>query len=256
MGQYAFITGASRGIGRGIALALARRGFAIAANAHSDSSALNRTVAEIKAEGVEAVALPGDVTDLGAHADILSRAEDALGPLTTLVNNAGVGPLARADILDCGEASFDHCMATNAKAVFFLTQAFSRLLLQRRRESDLAYSVITISSVSADAASIDKADYCVSKAAEAMVSKVFAVRLAPEGIQVFDIQPGVIETDLSRPVLPGYTRRIETEGLTLIKRVGQPEDVGAVVASAAAGDLPYLAGQVLRVDGGLGLLRL
>ena len=89
-----------------------------------------------------------------------------------------------------------------------------------------------------------------------MVSKVFAVRLAPEGIQVFDIQPGVIETDLSRPVLPGYTRRIETEGLTLIKRVGQPEDVGAVVASAAAGDLPYLAGQVLRVDGGLGLLRL
>jgi len=256
MGQVAFITGSSRGIGRGIALALASKGFDIAVNGRAGSKALDQTVADLRGMGVSAVAVPGDVSDLGTHSAILEQAERDLGPLTTLVNNAGVGPLQRVDLLDTTEASYDRCLLVNAKAVYFLMQAFARLALSRPRDPALHYSVVTISSVSADAASIDRGDYCVSKAAAAMATKAFAARLAPDGIQVFDVQPGIIETDMSLPAMPSYRRRIEQEGLTLIKRAGQPADVGAVVASAVSGGLPYLAGQVLRVDGGLSVLRL
>jgi len=256
MRQAAFITGSSRGIGRGIALALAAKGFDVAINGRAASHALDRTVADAKAAGVRAVAVPGDVSDLGAHAAMLEQAETELGPLTTLVNNAGVGPLQRADLLDTTEASYDHCLLVNAKAAYFLMQAFARRLLSRSRDRALHYSIVMVSSVSAEAASIDRGDYCVSKAAAAMATKAFAARLAPDGVQVFDVQPGIIETDMSLPAMPDYRRRIEHQGLTLIKRAGQPADVGAVVASAVSGGLPYLVGQVLRVDGGLGLLRL
>ncbi len=256
MGQVAFVTGSSRGIGRAIALALAARGFDVAVNGRAESDALARTVADVKAIGVRAIAVQGDVGELAAHQGMLDQAEAALGPLTTLVNNAGVGPLQRADLLDTSEASYDHCLLLNAKAVYFLTQAFARRLLPRVREPSLHYSVVTVSSISAEAASINRGDYCVSKAAAAMATKAFAARLAPEGIQVFDVQPGIIETDMSAPAMANYRRRIEQEGLTLIKRAGQPDDVAAAVASAASGGLPYMAGQVLRVDGGLGMLRL
>lgn len=256
MGQVAFVTGSSRGIGRAIALALAARGFDVAVNGRAESDALARTVADVKAIGVRAIAVQGDVGELAAHQGMLDQVEAALGPLTTLVNNAGVGPLQRADLLDTSEASYDHCLLLNAKAVYFLMQAFARRLLSRAREPSLHYSAVTVSSISAEAASINRGDYCVSKAAAAMATKAFAARLAPEGIQVFDVQPGIIETDMSAPAMANYRRRIEEEGLTLIKRTGQPDDVATVVASAVSGGLPYMAGQVLRVDGGLGMLRL
>ncbi len=256
MGQVAFVTGSSRGIGRAVALALAARGFDVAVNGRAASDALERTVADVRAIGVSAIAISGDVGELAAHQAMLDQAEAALGPLTTLINNAGVGPLQRADLLETSEASYDHCLLLNAKAVYFLMQAFARRLLSRSREPGLHYSVVTISSISAEAASINRGDYCVSKAAAAMATKAFAARLAPEGIQVFDVQPGIIETDMSAPAMANYRRRIEQEGLTLIKRAGQPDDVARVVASAVSGGLPYMAGQVLRVDGGLGMLRL
>ncbi len=256
MGQAAFVTGSSRGIGRAIALALAAKGFDVVVHGRSPSAALDNVFAEVGALGVRSARVAGDVADLTQLAPMLDKAEAAIGPLTTLVCNAGVGALQRADLLETTEESFDHCFLRNAKSVYFLTQAFARRALSRSREPALCYSVVIISSISAVAASINRGDYCVSKAAAAMVAKVFAARLAGEGIQVFDVQPGIIETDMSAPAMPAYRARIEQEGVTLIRRPGQPADVATAVAAAASGQLPYTTGLVLRIDGGLGLTRL
>jgi NAD(P)-dependent dehydrogenase (short-subunit alcohol dehydrogenase family) len=256
MKQAALVTGSSRGIGRGIALALARSGFDVALHGRTKSDALEKTRREVEALGVRATSVAGDISDISGHSALLDEAEAALGPLTTLVNNAGVGPLKRADMLESIPESFDHCIATNVKAVYFLSQDFANRLLARERSTQLTYSITVISSINAVMASYDKADYCVSKAAVAMVAKVLAQRLAPQGIQVFDVQPGIIETDLSQPVLTKYQKQIEEKGITLIPRFGQAEEVGQVVATAARGDLPYCVGQVLRPDGGLTLQRL
>ncbi|PRY19913.1 NAD(P)-dependent dehydrogenase (short-subunit alcohol dehydrogenase family) [Aliiruegeria haliotis] len=255
--KNAFVTGSSRGIGHGIALALADKGFNVAVNGLSESDAMADTCTAIEAKGVRAVKVPGDVSNPENHAALLDRAEDLLGgPLCALVNNAGVGPLRKADILETEADSWDHVMEKNAKAVFFLTQTFANRLLARERSADLPWTITNITSVSAFASSIDKAEYCVSKAAAGMVTKAFAQRLAPEGIQVFDIQPGIIETDLSRPVLETYGKMIEDHGITLVPRFGQPDEVGKAAAAAANGEMPYCVGQAIRPDGGLTLQRL
>lgn len=255
--KNALVTGSSRGIGRGIALALADKGFNIVVNGRSDNEIMDRTCAEIEAKGVTAVKIPSDVSDPTQHARLIAEAEKQLGaPLCALVNNAGVGPLRKADILETQSDSWDHVMEKNAKSVFFLTQTFANHLLKTDRNTQLPYTISIISSVSAFASSIDKAEYCVSKAAVGMVAKAFAQRLAPEGIQVFDIQPGIIETDLSRPVLEKYGAMIKDHGITLEPRFGQPDEVGKAVAAAANGELPYCVGQTLRPDGGLTLQRL
>lgn len=255
--KNALVTGASRGIGRGIALALADKGFNIIVNGRSENPVMMQTVAELEDRGVRAVPLACDVSDLSAQAGLITQAEAKIGgPLTTLVCNAGVGGLRKADVLDVEPDSWDHVMTNNAKAVFFLAQSFARHLLAQPRQPDLPYSISFITSISAFASSIDKAEYCASKAAAGMVAKSFAQRLAPEGIQVFDIQPGIIETDLSRPVLDAYGKLIADRGIALEPRFGQPSDVGKVVAAAADGDLPYCVGQSLRPDGGLTLQRL
>jgi 3-oxoacyl-[acyl-carrier protein] reductase len=255
--KNALVTGSSRGIGRGIALALADKGFNIAVNGRSDSEMMGRTCADIEAKGVKAVKIPADVSDPKQHAKLIAEAELKLGaPLCALVNNAGVGPLRKADILETQSDSWDHVMDKNAKSVFFLTQIFANHLLSSHRNAQLPYTISIISSVSVFASSIDKAEYCASKAAVGMVAKAFAQRLAPEGIQVFDIQPGIIETDLSRPVLDKYGAMIKDHGITLEPRLGQPDEVGKAVAAAANGELPYCVGQTLRPDGGLTLQRL
>ncbi|WP_380053999.1 3-ketoacyl-ACP reductase [Falsihalocynthiibacter sp. SS001] len=255
--KNALVTGGSRGIGRGIALALADKGFNVAVNGRSESDAMRATIADIEAKGVRAIPVACDVSDWSAHEGLIADAEAKLGaPLTTLVCNAGVGGLRKADILDVQADSWDHVMDKNAKSVFFLAQRFARHLLARARPSDVPHSISFITSVSAFASSIDKAEYCVSKAAAGMVAKTFAQRLAPEGIQVFDIQPGIIETDLSRPVLEAYGKLITEKGITLEPRFGQPSEVGKAVAVVANGELPYCVGQALRPDGGLTLLRL
>ncbi len=249
--QVALITGANRGIGLAVAQALAAKGFAVAINGLKDDDSLAAAVASITDQGRRAIKVPGDVTNLERHDAMLARVEDALGPLTTLVNNAGVPALARGDLLEVSEASYDRCMNVNAKAPFFLSQAFAKRLAGRKREEGLFYSLINLTSSSARAVSVSRLEYCVSKAAAAMMTQGFAVRLGQEGIAVYDIQPGVIATDMTAPVIEEYQRRIDDEGLTVLPRVGTPQDMGAIAAMLASGGMPYTTGQVISADAGL-----
>lgn len=253
-GQVALITGSSRGIGLASAVALARSGFDVALNARSDGEELDTAAAAVAAEGRKVHKAAFDVSAIDCHDAVLEEIETALGPLTTLVNNAGVGVLSRGDPLEVTEESYDRCLSVNAKAVFFLTQAFSKRLLARERDSSLIHTVINVTSSNAVAVAVPRGEYCASKAAAAMISKVFAARLGAEGIAVFDVQPGLIATDMTQAVIASYQKRAE-EGLCLIPRVGQPEELGKVIASLATGGIPYTTGQAIAVDGGMLLPR-
>lgn len=244
------VTGASRGIGKGIALALAAEGFNVALNGPADDAELAAAVGEVAALGVKAVGCVADVSDIAGHERLLDAAETGVGPLTTLVNNAGVSVLSRGDILDATPESYDRCQAINTRAVFFLSQAFARRLLASRRDPGLHYAIVNISSANVVAAAVNRAEYCVSKAAVGMATQCFAVRLGPENINVYEIQPGVIDTDMTAPSQAAYRARID-EGLTLTRRIGTTGDVGAAVAALATGRLAYSTGQAIRVDGGL-----
>ncbi len=250
----AFVTGASRGIGRAIALELARNGFDVAVNGSTPSADLDTVAKEITAIGVRALPLPFDVSDLHMHESALKQIDVELGPLTTLVNNAGVGVMERGDPLDVSEASFDRCMQINAKAIFFLCQAATRRLLAQERDPSQLRSIINVTSSNASAVAVPRSEYCASKAAAAMISKCFAARLGPEGIAVYDVQPGLIETPMTASVIDGYKQRAAS-GLCLFPWIGQPEDVARVVASLATNRLPYTTGHVISVDGGMLLPR-
>lgn len=253
-GPAALITGSSRGIGLGTARALAREGFAVALNGPADDGELRAAVDSIAATGARAVAVPFDVADIAAHDAALATAEDALGPLTTLVNNAGVGVLSRGDPLEVSAESWDRCLSVNARAMFFLTQAFARRLLARDRDPDMFHSIVNVTSSNAVAVAVPRAEYCASKAAAAMVSKVWAARLGADNIAVYDVQPGLIETDMTAPVIDGYARRAR-EGLTLLPRVGTPDEIGRIIATLATGGLPYTTGQAISADAGMLLPR-
>lgn len=248
--QAALVTGSSRGIGLASAIALAREGFSIAVNGPVDDDELKAAVDRVSKEGVPVFAAPFDVTDLEEHDRVLGAIEAALGPLTTLVNNAGVGVMQRGDPLDVREDSYDRCLSVNTKAPFFLTQAFARRLLARQRDPSLFHSVVNVTSSNAVAVAEPRAEYCVSKAAAAMGSKTWAVRLGRENIAVYDVQPGLIATEMTAPVIAQYEKRAK-EGLTLIPRVGTPEDMGGIIASLASGKLPYTTGQAISADAGL-----
>ena len=248
--HVALVTGSSRGIGLSAALELARAGFDVALNARAESEELETAAAAIEAEGAKAFKVAFDVSRLDEHEAILNRIEAALGPLTTLVNNAGVGVISRGDPLDVTEESYDRCLDVNAKALFFLTQAFSRRILSRERDPALNYTIVNVTSSNAVAVAVPRGEYCASKAAAAMISKVFAARLGPEGVAVFDVQPGLIATEMTQAVIASYQKRAE-EGLCLFPRVGRPEEVGTVIASLATGKIPYTTGQAIAVDGGM-----
>jgi NAD(P)-dependent dehydrogenase (short-subunit alcohol dehydrogenase family) len=244
----AFVTGARRGIGKAIALTLARDGYDVAVNDMAASPALDDVVAQIKSLGRNCIAVLGDISNLNSHSSLLDAAEK-LGPITTLVNNAGVSVLSRGDLLDVNVDSYDLCQDVNTRATFFLCQAFARRILDRPRAL-VHHSIITISSSNAEAISIMRGEYCVSKAAVSMVSKLFAARLSNEGIGVYEIRPGFIDTDMVAPSKAKYDKLID-EGLTVIKRFGQPEEVARVASTMAQGLLPYTVGQAIAVDGGL-----
>ncbi|MDU8944056.1 3-ketoacyl-ACP reductase [Ovoidimarina sediminis] len=249
-GPVAFVTGSSRGIGLAAADALAREGFAVAVNGPADDAELKGAVARIEAAGARALPVVLDVTDLASHDAALGRIEEALGPLTTLVNNAGVGVMQRGDPLDVSEASWDRCLAVNAKAAFFLTQAFAKRLLARDLDPGLFHSIVNVTSSNATAVAVPRSEYCASKAAAAMAGQAWAVRLGPENIAVYDVRPGLIATEMTAPVIAQYEARAK-EGLTLIPRVGQPEEIGTIIASLATGRLPYTTGQVIAADAGM-----
>ncbi|MXQ07369.1 3-ketoacyl-ACP reductase [Alphaproteobacteria bacterium GH1-50] len=246
----ALVTGASRGIGRAIALELAREGFDIAANDLTDGDELAALVAELRDMNANALALPFDVADLTTHETALEKVTSTLGPLGALINNAGVGVLQRGDPLDVSEASFDRCIAVNTKALFFLCQAAAHHLISASADIGHPRTIINVTSSNATAASVPRSEYCASKAAAAMISKCFAARLGPEGIAVYDVQPGLIETPMTAPVIDTYRQRA-ADGLCLLPWVGQPEDVARTVASLATGRLPYTTGHVISVDGGM-----
>lgn len=250
MQQVAFITGSARGIGFAIAKALAQKGFAIAINDREDSDELNNAYKALLQMGAKAVKIPLDVTHIAQYDDVLDKIESQLGHITTLVNNAGVSVLHRGDMLEVSEESFDRCMNINSKAMFFLSQAYAKRVLARKRNKDIFYSIINITSSNARAVALPRTEYAVSKAAAAMISQSFAVRLGSEGIYVYDVQPGLISTEMTKTVIDQYDQRAK-DGLTVIPRVGQADEIGAVTANLANGAMPYVTGQVISADGGL-----
>ncbi len=250
----ALITGASRGIGRGIALELAALGtHSLVINyAGNEAAARECQQACLEAADVRAEIVQGDISLAADRERMIGFVRETFGRLDLLVNNAGVAPAVRADILEASEASFDRVLDINLKGPYFLTQLAARLLIESAPLPGIPRAVVNITSVSAFTASINRGDYCVAKAGLSMMTKLYAARLAGEGIGVFEIQPGVVATDMTGAVQAKYDQ-LFAQGLAPINRWGQPADVGKAVAAIARGAFPYSTGQVFQVDGGFHL---
>lgn len=273
------VTGGSRGIGRGVAILLAAQGYSVAVNYRSNAEAAEEAVslcrrafaAGAPAAGIRSkagprwasprfVALQGDVAEAEDRRRLVREATEALGGLDALVNNAGIGPSVRADIVEATEDSFAHLLRTNLQGPYFLTQEVVRSWLRTgdwvdspERAPRLPRRVVVyVTSVSSELASTSRGEYCISKAGLSMAVQLWAVRLAGEGIDVFEVRPGIIETDLTRGVKDKYDRLI-AEGLVPQKRWGTPEDIGRIVRSMISGDMGFSTGSVVYSDGGLHL---
>ena len=256
--RTAIVTGASRGIGRAIAVGLGGAGFNVVVNYNSNRDAAEECGQAIVAAGGKYALVQGDVGKAEDRARILGAAADAFGSFDTLVNNAGVAPKVRADLLETSEESFDYLLDTNLKGPYFLSQAAAKLMIGNlaRFPQGIVPSIINVSSISAYTASVNRGEYCVSKAGIAMMTQLFAVRLAEYGINVYEVRPGIIATDMTGPVKAKYDKLILEDGLLPIKRWGQPQDIGKAVAAIASGCFPYSTGEVFNVDGGFHLRRL
>lgn len=258
----AFITGGSRGIGRGIVIALAEAGHDIAALATradptNRASGLYEVQTRVEALGRHFVPVVGDVSDLGQHARIVDEAVTGLGGLDLFVSNAGVAPLKRMDLLDMLPESYDRVLGINLRGPVFLAQHVANHLIARVNSgAATAPRMVFITSISADTASPNRAEYCISKAGLAMAAQSFAVRLAEYGINVYDLRPGITATDMTAAVKERYDTLIEEEGLLLQPRWGTPEDVARAVVAIAGGALDYSTGLVLEIGGGFGVKRL
>ena len=254
--RIALVTGGSRGIGLGIAQELARSGFDIAINGRREAGDVANSIQSIEALGAQVVYCRGDVTSAEERTFILNDIRKRFGRLDVLVNNAGVAPSTRADILEADEASFDRLIEINLKGPYFLTQSAAKWMVeQHKSDGNFRGCIVNVSSVSATVASVNRGDYCISKAGIAMATQLWAARLTEFGIDVFEVRPGIIATDMTAGVKEKYDRLIES-GLLLDKRWGTPVDVGKTIAALARGDIPYAPGQVLVIDGGLTLQRL
>jgi NAD(P)-dependent dehydrogenase (short-subunit alcohol dehydrogenase family) len=247
----ALVTGARRGIGRGIALALADAGFDLVVNDVIDDAAAHETLDAIRTRGRRATFVQGSIAELAGQARLVEQAFGAYGTLDCLVNNAGIQVKVRGDILDVKPESFDELLAVNLRGTFFLTQAVAkRMLPEPRSPGDPPRSIVTISSVNARIAGPNRAEYCIAKTGLAMLNQLFALRLADAGIMCFEIRPGIIRTDMTAPAKERYDRLI-AEGFTPVRRWGEPADVGRTVAALASGALPFSTGDAFHVDGGL-----
>jgi NAD(P)-dependent dehydrogenase (short-subunit alcohol dehydrogenase family) len=254
--MIALVTGGSRGIGFGVAKALAKSGYEVVITGRRAGSEVTPALKQLQACGVRAEYVAADVSSNSDRQRLLETIENHFGKLNVLVNNAGMAPRVRADVLDAAEDSFDELIAVNLKGPYFLTQMVARWMI-RQKSSDPAFRgcIINIGSISATVASLTRGEYCISKAGIAMATRLWAVRLAEFGIGVYEIRPGIIATDMTAAVKSKYDALI-AEGLLLEKRWGTPDDVGKTAAMLARGDLPYASGSVLILDGGLTLPRL
>ena len=254
--RVALVTGGSRGIGRGIAEALADSGFNLAINGVRDESQLGDVLNELRKRGTEVHYCRGDVSSAADRQAIIDFVRATFGRLDVLVNNAGVAPNVRTDILDATEESFDRVMNINLKGPYFLTQLAARWMAdQHRDDPSFRGAIVNVTSVSASEASINRGEYCISKAGLAMATQLWAHRLAEFNTAVYEVRPGVIHTDMSAAVSEKYDRLI-ANGLTVENRWGEPDDVGRAVAVLARGDLTYATGNIFNIDGGLTIRRL
>ena len=257
------VTGASRGLGRGIALRLAREGCSVAVNYARNNTEAQETLKLCRAEsrhgasGQSFAALQGDIGEGEQRRALVAATLQEFGRIDALVNNAGIAPKVRADITEASEQSFDELIRTNLKGPYFLTQRVVNYWLQEKPESRLpgGFRIVFVTSLSANTASINRGDYCISKAGLSMAAQLWSVRLAAEGIQVVELRPGIMATDMTSAVKEKYDRLIG-EGMVPEGRWGLPEDVGAAAAAVIRGDLPFTTGSVIDVDGGFHVRRL
>jgi NAD(P)-dependent dehydrogenase (short-subunit alcohol dehydrogenase family) len=250
MGRTAIVTGASRGIGHAVAVALAEEGFDVAAVALPDAERMANLGARVGALGRRFASYALDVANLDDHAPVLEAIARDLGPVDCLVNNAGVSVRQRGDLLEASPESYDRCFTVNTRGTFFWTQAVARGMAAAPPPPDRHRSIVFVTSSNAVAASVDRGEYCMSKAAAAMAARLFALRMAPHGVGVYEVQPGIILTEMTAPSKAKYDALI-ANGLLVEPRWGTPEDVARTVRTMAAGLLPYTLGQEVRVDGGL-----
>lgn len=259
--KVALVTGAGQGIGRGIALALAVEGFAVAGNdirfePENTGSGLFEVCQKCLDLGTDFLALPGDISNLDVQKSLIRSMLEHFGRIDVLVNNAGVAPLERRDVLETGPESYDRVMGINARGTFFLTQKIARHMLgQGAPAGGPAPCIVFISSISAEVSSLSRAEYCISKAGVSQMARIYAHRLAEHGINVYEVRPGIIQTDMTASVKEKYDRLI-SEGLVPQSRWGSPEDVGKAVVCLARGDLGYATGLVVELSGGMQIRRL
>jgi 3-oxoacyl-[acyl-carrier protein] reductase len=255
----ALVTGSSRGIGRAIAAALAFHKWNIVVNYRTGAEPARQTLKQVEAMGAKGIIIQADIAIAADRLRLVAAALASFSRIDLLVNNAGMGPQKRVDILEMEETSYDEVMAANLKGPFFLTQQVARVMLEQMKAENAGRwplpRIINIGSVSAYTSSLNRAEYCISKAGMAMVTSLFADRLSASGINVFEIRPGIIHTDMTRPVQGKYDQLIE-QGRIPLQRWGEPEDVARAVVAIAEGYLPYSTGEIINVDGGFHITRL
>jgi NAD(P)-dependent dehydrogenase (short-subunit alcohol dehydrogenase family) len=256
MNKIAFITGGTRGIGFGIAVALGKAGFDLALNGMRNEGEVADALEEVRKLGVNVAYFQGNIAVREDRQAMFDKILSHFGAVNVLVNNAGIAPRERADILHAKEEIWDEVMDINLKGPYFLTQLFASYFVEMKMKNPLfEASIINISSISAFVASVNRGEYCISKAGIAMATKLWATRLGEYDVPVFEIQPGIIKTDMTAGVVEKYDKLFQ-EGISLQRRWGLPDDVGKVAAMLAQGNMPYATGQAIKVDGGLHIQRL
>jgi 3-oxoacyl-[acyl-carrier protein] reductase len=259
--KIALVTGGSRGIGRGIVMALAKAGWTVVFSYQSNVAAADEVLTAVQAASPQSacpvIAVKADIARAVDREKLVNAVLDGQGGIDLLVNNAGMAPRQRADLLELAETSYDEVMATNLKGPFFLTQRVARLMVEQMRSggAQVLPRIINIGSISAYTSSTNRGEYCLSKAGMGMLTALFADRLAEDGILVYEIRPGIIATDMTAAAKEKYDRLIE-EGLLPVRRWGSVDDVARAVVALAEGVLPYSTGEVINVDGGFHLRRL
>ncbi len=256
MKRVALVTGGSRGIGLGIAIHLAKAGFDVAINGVRTENAVTEAVQMLKSLGSNAIYCQGNIAVTVDRKRMIQQVKDHYGKLDVLVNNAGIAPRERRDILEATEEIFDEVLSTNLKGNYFLTQETANwMIAQKKADPKFAGCIINVSSISATVASINRGEYCISKAGISMATQLFAVRLGEFNIPVYEVRPGIIDTDMTSGAKEKYDKLI-ANGLTVQNRWGYPDDVGQAVAALASGAFMFSTGQVVMVDGGLTIPRL